>query len=101
MCWDTVLGAGDRAQSEKGQSSVLKELRFQCRQSLNAEMNKQIDEKEGRKEGGKKEREKERISLWGLASGWIIKPSDVIHSGRGYVILFYFPGCEPCFLTRN
>ena len=93
MCWDTVLGAGDRAQSEKGQSSVLKELRFQCRQSLNAEMNKQIDEKEGRR--------KERISLWGLVSGWIIKPSDVIHIGRGHFILFYFPGCEPCFLTRN
>ena len=89
MCWDMVLGAGDRAQSEKGQSSVLKELRFQCRQSLNAEMNKQIDEKEGRKEGGKKEREKERISLWGLVSGWIIKLSDVIHIG-GEGILLYF-----------
>ena len=56
MCWDTVLGAGDRAQSEKGQSSVLKELRFQCRQSLNAEMNKQIDEKEGRRKERKGER---------------------------------------------
>ena len=93
MCWSMVLGARDnRAQSKKGQSSVLKELRFHAN---NLWMQKWISREMKRKEGGKKERQKERISLWGFVSGWIIKPSNVMHSGRGYFILFYFPGCEP------